>query len=197
MEKNKLITPPVWSILLCGTPRRLQTSGPKVYAELIRQIEALKVVGIELIYLIDNKKRSVGNKRQWLLSMAQGEYISFVDDDDHPFETYCLDIYRELIKKPDAVTFVVNVTINGGKAKPCYYSTKYAKDANHKNHYERQINHLMVTKRDYAIKAGFPDKSMGEDNWYATRLKQFIKTEVNINKVLYHYDFRQLITETQ
>jgi glycosyltransferase involved in cell wall biosynthesis len=37
---------------------------------------------IELIAFFDNKKRTIGKKRDEMLDLAKGEYLVFIDDDD-------------------------------------------------------------------------------------------------------------------
>ena len=56
--------------------------------------------------------------------------------------------------------------------------------------YFRRTNHLTPVKRELALQAMFPDKSNGEDQEYSGRLNPFLKTEVKIDKSIYHYDFK-------
>ena len=205
METNNGLTttaPPLWSILMCGVERRMDKSGAKVFHDISDQITE-KFAPVELIYLTDNKYMTVGQKRNHLLNIASGKYISFVDDDDHVFKTYVSDICDVLIENPGAeiVTFIVNVSINGNPYKKCYYDINYRKDRNLPDRYERLPNHIMVIKRDIARQAGFPLKSFGEDAEFSQRVKRIVGNklinQVKINKVLYYYDFDQQITETQ
>tara|TARA_B110000208_G_scaffold176584_1_gene223083 strand:- start:731 stop:910 length:180 start_codon:yes stop_codon:yes gene_type:complete len=46
--------------------------------ELLRQTQNYK--DIEIISIFDNKKRSIGRKRDDALKMAQGKYVTFIDD---------------------------------------------------------------------------------------------------------------------
>jgi hypothetical protein len=56
--------------------------------------------------------------------------------------------------------------------------------------YYRTINHLCPVKRELALQVKFPRGiNNGEDADYSNRLRPLLKTEVYINKDMYHYDF--------
>lgn len=181
------------SILICTVPSRMSTYLPKLLGRILPQ--ATK--DVEVLWLGDNKKRSVGEKRNNLLSLAQGEYVCFVDDDDDVTDDYVALILKGIAKGGDVVNFKVSCSVNGGKYKDVLYDARFAKDKNFSDHYERISNHLMVVKRELALKVGFPKINMSEDANYARRLKPLIKSQVFIDKVLYLYTFSNKISETQ
>jgi hypothetical protein len=49
---------------------------------------------------------------------------------------------------------------------------------------------LTPVKRELALQAMFPDKSNAEDKEYSSRLNPFLKIEVEIKELVYHYDYR-------
>ena len=51
---------------------------------------------MEIIGLFDNKKRSVGEKRQDLLNLAKGQYLVFIDDDDRISDDYISSIIQAM-----------------------------------------------------------------------------------------------------
>ena len=55
---------------------------------------------IEVIVLYDNKKRTIGQKRNALLDLAQGNHLVFLDDDDRISDDYILSI-MEILDKSD------------------------------------------------------------------------------------------------
>jgi glycosyltransferase involved in cell wall biosynthesis len=61
---------------------------------------------IEVLLLLDNKKRSIGAKRQALLDMAIGRFIAFVDDDDDVSEDYIERLLDTINKNMDADVIV-------------------------------------------------------------------------------------------
>jgi glycosyltransferase involved in cell wall biosynthesis len=185
----------VLSILLCGTTRRLiEGRSFKIIKKLESQIGKRPV---ELIYIIDNKKRLVGTKRNNLLDMAQGKYVAFVDDDDDISDDYVKSLLGAVQVNADVIVFDVNISIEGGKYKKVVYGAGFKKDLNLANSFQRLPNHIMCVKRDIAKKVRFPDVQMGEDTAYAVKLKSFIKRQARISKVLYYYNFSHSISETQ
>jgi glycosyltransferase involved in cell wall biosynthesis len=87
----------LWSILIAGIPERYHTAQPLLYSLLEKQSVA-RMPDVELIYSMDNKRRSVGAKRNDLLRMARGEYISFIDDDDEVSEAYVKTIHEAIVQ---------------------------------------------------------------------------------------------------
>ena len=177
------------SILICTLPNR----DAEIIKELHRQAEGEPV---EILYLGDNKKRTVGQKRNDLLRLAQGEYVVFVDDDDEVSKGYVKEILQALGPNPDCVSFGVVIRENFNKGKPVKFGTAYD-DADMGTHYQRAINHLMPVKRSIALKVMFPEKSFAEDADYAIRLKPLLVTEVKITRTLYWYNYSDHGTETR
>ena len=142
--------------------------------------------------MCDNRKRSVGRKRNDLLALAQGDYVTFVDDDDTVTDDYVVSLLGAL--GPDVVTFDVSVTLNGGQPFPMIFSKDFEAE-NRDGLWLRPPNHLMCVRRDLAVQTGFPDVGVGEDADYARRLR--LSTEHRINRTLYHYRYDDRVTLTQ
>ena len=51
---------------------------------------------VELLVLIDNKKRTLGAKRNEMIGLAKGEYVVFIDDDDLVSEDYVESILEAI-----------------------------------------------------------------------------------------------------
>lgn len=179
------------SILVCTTTGRVGTFLPKI----IRHLENISSDGVEILYLGDNKKRSVGTKRNDLINLAQGEYISFIDDDDMVSSDYCTLILKEIEHNPDVICFNAFRNFNGRKDRPVIYSALFKQDADKQHVYERIPNHLSVWRKDLCLP--FQDRNFGEDSEWAIRMRQLIKTSRKIDKVLYQYWFDSRTTETQ
>ena len=182
------------SILVCAVPSRLRTYTPKIVEELVRQSEKKSV---EVLWLGDNKKRSVGQKRNDLLKLAQGEYVVFVDDDDWVDKYYVNEILKAVAHNPDVVCFKVLCKVEGKPAKEVVYDSRFKRDRNTARRYERLPNHIMCIRKDLALKAGFPQKSFGEDADFAVKLRPYLKRQYSIDKILYYYTFSHQISETQ
>ena len=185
------------SLLICTVPSRVHGLLPRLVTEVQRQLDAMAEHSIEMLYLGDNKMRSVGRKRNDLLEMAQGDYVCFLDDDDSIEPIYVSRIHAQLDGLADVICFMVDCAIDGGPALPVYYRKDFLKNSNLPGHYERLPNHLMVVKRELALRTKFADISRGEDKDYSMRLKPLLAHEVVIDEVLYHYEFNRVTTETQ
>ena len=170
------------SILVCTLSDRYSK-----FKKLLMKLDE-QAVGkpVEIIYMGDNKHRTTGHKRNDLLSVARGEYVSFVDDDDDVSDDYVDAILAALESGDDVINFMVKYHCLTFQ-RPVYYSTKNLRDENLPDKFLRIPNHLMVVKRALALGIKYPDITFGEDADYAKRLLPSLITETNINKVLYHY----------
>lgn len=148
---------------------------------------------VELLWDLDNREKSIGQKRNELVEKASGEYICFVDDDDKVSPKYVSRILEGLESGSDVITFLVQYKSRRDSFL-VYYSKDFEKDAipiytdsNGRRFTNRLPNHLMPVKRELALKAKFPEIYFREDAIYAERLKPLIKTQFEIPLILYHY----------
>lgn len=191
---------PLLSILIPTLPERYELFQ-QLISELREQINtAEQEYGkgcVELIYFGDNCQRTIGKKRNELRKLAQGKYIVMIDDDDMIYPDYVEQIMQAIInnKGVDCICFNVWITHNGGKGKRVCYSKDYDNETIGHT-YHRRPNHLMVVKRTVSNKVKFEDVKRGEDTRYSNELVKHIKTEVRIDKVLYHYKFNINISKT-
>jgi hypothetical protein len=58
---------------------------------------------IEILMLTDNKKRTIGEKREALKNASNGKYFMFVDDDDDLVDLE--DLYNATFEDVDVITF--------------------------------------------------------------------------------------------
>lgn len=87
----------LWSILIAAVPERYHTVQPLLYSLLETQAVG-RMSDIELLYLLDNKRRTVGAKRNALLDVARGEWISFIDDDDMVSDAYVRRVHDAILQ---------------------------------------------------------------------------------------------------
>lgn len=178
---------PTLSILIATTKNR-RPLFQKLYDELKRQADGLPV---EVLYEEDNKEISVGKKRQILLNRSSGKYICYFDSDDYPFSYYVKMILEALEQKPDCVGMLIHMTTNGIKPQVCCHSLQYPewKDNVDGYDYVRNVTHFNPVRRELALKVGFKDMRYGEDRKYSDAVTKLCKTEVFINKKLFHYRY--------
>jgi len=188
------------SILVCSTHNRYNTFLPKILDQLfsqLRQLDPESQKQVEILTLIDNKTIMLGTKRNNLIDISRGEYLVFVDDDDRVSSDYISELLQATASGSDVITFIVSVSLNGEAPKPCYYSKDYPEDYNTDETYHRLPNHIMCIRRALAETVLFKPILYGEDSDYSKRMKPFIKSETQINKVLYFYDYNLETTEAQ
>jgi len=188
------------SILVPSVAERRNTFLPKCLDMLYGQLESLPIEQqkeVEVLFLIDSKERMLGSKRNNLIDISQGEYIVFVDDDDRIEPDYISSLLTGIERNTDVITFLASVSLNGEPAKICHYSNKYAKDYNTTDTYHRLPNHICCVKKEIALKAPFLNIKNGEDSAYSKMLKPHLRTQTEINKILYHYDYNEKTTVAQ
>ncbi len=207
----------LWSILVCAIPERYASAHGLLHSLLEAQSVA-RMQDVELLYLMDNKRRSVGAKRNDLLSMARGEYVCFIDDDDEVATDYVQKIYRTIVKArkeeipADVICFPQRATLApSGVIHECTYSLAHWRD---REPDKRRVlvptevantlawsgppAHTMVWKREIAQAAKFPEKNFGEDVDWVDQACEKAKTEMQIvGEFLYHYKFDEQRTATR
>lgn len=185
----------ILSILICSVTNRLESLG-----RLIKCIEdQIKYrQDVEILVSIDNKKRTVGEKRNDLIYQSQGRYTVFIDDDDIVESDYVEQIINKINEeKTDVVCFDAVRYVDGEFDKQVKYGVQYRKDGEDEKYYYRIPNHLMVFKRDISATTPYKFVSFGEDAQWAKDAFRKINTQATIDKVLYHYYFSPSNTETQ
>lgn len=185
---------PKWSILICSLDSR-DSMLNQLFEVLKGQIYGAEA-NVEVIALITDEKPSIGEKRNWLLAEARGEYISFFDDDDKPSSDYVYSIYEALKENPDVVTFNGDYKFRNekeliwrlrlGAKRETVYTTLKRVDS-----YIAPPNHIAVTKKSIVDKYKFQEINLGEDTDWADQIAKdgVLKTEVYLDKILYHYVF--------
>ena len=188
------------SVLVCSTHTRYATFGLEIQRQLWNQLAALEKSDqelVEILILTDNKQMMLGQKRNVMVDMAQGDYVVFVDDDDRLEPTYLKNLIAATWDNCDVITFHASVSVNGEPPKICRYSTSFEQDRNTEDGYERLPNHICAVRRSIAAQVSFPNIVYGEDSGYSKLLKPLLRSETALDGVLYHYDYRSASTETQ
>lgn len=182
------------SILIPSIPsrwRQLTTSFDSL-------VEKIGDKDIEVLAFSDNKKRTIGEKRDALVKMAKGKYIMFVDDDDELlsvneiYEAACkhdVDVitFKQECRNTDGSTFIVDFGLGN----------KIEHNVDENGNYtdcKRPPFHVCAWNSIYAA-YDFPAVNYAEDwGW----VKQFVHVAINefhIDKVLCKYNFDPKITE--
>ena len=204
----------ILSILIAGIPERFHSVQPLLYSLLETQ-GVVRLADVECLYLLDNKRRTVGAKRNALLDAARGEYISQIDDDDEVAPDYVRRI-RETITATrktdvpaDVICFGQRATLHPhGITHECTYSLSHWRDR--KPEERRQLApahdeagnvrpntllwtgppaHTMVWRRALVADIKFPEQQFGEDTVWVDAACERAKAEIQLPFTLYYYKF--------
>lgn len=172
------------SILVTNVVQRVE-----LMVDIVKNLnEQAKGLPIDIMYLGDNQSMSVGKKRNVMINAASGHYVCFIDDDDPIHPEFVKKLYNATKSGADVINYMVEYS-DGTITRPVKYSIKYKRDQNTETEFLRIPNHLMCVKKKHAINAGYRDLIWGEDADYAKRLLPYLKTEHNINEILYWYKY--------
>jgi len=214
-----------WSILIAAIPERYHTAHPLLLSLLETQA-VNRMADVELLYLMDNRRRPVGAKRNDLLAIARGEYVSFIDDDDAVASDYVSRILNVIHRTrradgplPDVICFPQRATLHPhGITHECRYSLEYWRNRPPENrrHLEpahdaankvlsNVLNwtgppaHTMVWRRALVADIKFPEQQFGEDVAWVDAACERAKTELQIKCAdpLYFYKFSEEGTTTR
>lgn len=177
------------SILVPTVPSRYNNFFIRLITNLLEQIKPYN--DIELLGYFDNKKRTVGSKRDDMLSLAKGEYLVFIDDDDRISDDYVKEIMNALYNNPntDCLVFDCICRVNGGHNKLCKYGVEFEYgDILGGAEWRGKPAHTMVYKSSIAKKHNFNDMIRGEDYDWVLRACKDIKVQTRLDKILYYYD---------
>lgn len=181
----------IWQILIATTVDR-RPLFEALYAELTAQITFLSLQDqVSIIFDEDQKEKSIGKKRQDLLELSTAKYINYFDSDDWPYPYYIEEIYNSLLWEHDCIGMLIDMTSNGKRPQVCCHSLRYPiwQDKIDGYDYVRNVTHFNPVKRELAIQVGFPDLRFGEDQPYSDGVTKLCKTEIFIDKAVFHYRY--------
>lgn len=178
------------SILIATVPSRIDLYYPSLVKNIMKQIGLAR--DVEVIALFDNKKRTIGEKRQNLIDLAKGEYLTFIDDDDRISDDYVSSIMETLYSNlnTECVVFDCICCIeNSPLKKLCKYGIEFEYgDINNGTEWRGKPAHTMVYKSSIAKRHKFSEIGNGEDIDWVKRACLDIKIQTRIDKILYYYD---------
>jgi glycosyltransferase involved in cell wall biosynthesis len=189
---------PVLSILIASIPTRVGRTAALVQ-NLCEQIEAISPPPlVEILVLTDNKFRTIGEKRQSLVDIANGTHIVFIDDDDTVADTYISEIVSALRSDPDVVTFQQLATLVGHGVAIVNFDLRHPQDEvwQPSQTIKRRPWHKCPWRRSLANRCTFPSKNYGEDVDWANQINGIASTQIHIPKILYYYVWNAQTTST-
>jgi len=151
----------------------------------------------ELIVLLDNRRLALKDKRNELLSLATGKFVSWIDDDD----TVSPDsVVAAINEKPnaDVICFDQMAQIEDGQKFKVSTSLHYENESAEKvndmwKDIKRKPWHWCAWNAVLAKKCAFVDAPDEDWLWIQQMLPQ-AKTQHCISKVLHYYRYRESVS---
>lgn len=183
---------PQLSILICSIPSRFD----KARALYEHCLELVGDKDIEVLLFMDNKKRTIGEKREAIKNISNGKYFMFVDDDD---SIYSVDeIYEATEKDVDVITFKSKCLNSDGSSYVVTFGL-----GNEVEHNTEDGRYLDIKRPPFPQCAWneifktfrFPAISYGEDWEWTKKALKGAADEIHIDKVIHGYNFDPKVTE--
>ena len=186
------------SILIPSIPERLAALEDLV-GNLYDQIDENGFTdNVELIVLMDNKKISIGKKRERLKNMAQGKYFCFLDDDDKITEDYIKELVAICNTEwVDVIYFDTQATIDSVEGQISVNITNENEQFVHNGTTLRKPSHVNAWLTRKFKKYKFSDKMYGEDFDFCNKCYPHITSGYKIDKILHYYIFDRNITQAK
>lgn len=168
---------------------------------------------VEILALLDNQTMSLGSKRSKLASLARGDYLTFVNDDDAVSPNYVERVMALLGENPgvDVLCISAECQMRDGPGHPWthrwYMKTGLSARFDWEGFFYPDPDGLAkgpggqsgvhfavhgpvmwcVWRREVAQAVPFPDMTYGEDVLWAQKAKLFCESEARTDEVLYRY----------
>lgn len=190
---------PILSILIPSITQRVHSHLIPLIARLELQINSLyNPDDVELIVFTDNKRRSIGHKRQGALDLAKGLFIAYVDDDDSVDSMYvnkALDAIKENAWV-DVITFNQWVILNDAPPISLTFQLGHEKYDEISDAFPiRPPFHVCFWRRDLVKDCTFPDSMYGEDAVWVEQANKLAKTSYHIDHHMMTYIFNSNVTQ--
>jgi glycosyltransferase involved in cell wall biosynthesis len=157
----------------------------ELLAGLLPQVE--RAAGaVTVTALWNNGERPLAEVRQALVDHADGEYISFVDDDDQ-LPPYYVSAVLPLLDGVDYVGWRMQCIQDGVYLKPTFHSLRYSTWSDDDAGYYRDVSHLNPVRAELARRADYRRGEPPEDVSWADQMRGSLKTEHYIEHVMYVY----------
>lgn len=191
-KKLMIMAQPLLSILIPSIPSRF-ARAVNLYEDIVAMVGDKD---IEILMLTDNKKRTIGEKREALKNISNGKYFMFVDDDD---SLYSVDAIYEACKNDvDVITFKSKCLNADGST---YIVT--AGLGNEVEHNTADGRYLDCKRPPFPNCAWsehfkpipFPALNYAEDWGWVERTIRQAHQEIHIPEVLHGYNFNPEVSE--
>ena len=181
------------SICIPSIPNRLESCLTKRYDELMSQVGDEK--DIEILSLVDNKVMSIGRKKNLLIQMSRGKYVTVLDDDDYFSDNYVAGM-RATIQKIidtdsdiDVLCYWQKAIVNNVPSTiktSIHYNIETFKPCSET---KRPPWQWCAWKTELAKSVEFSNTNFSEDSDFTIAAVKKAKTELIVPKILHHYNY--------
>lgn len=178
------------SVLICSIPQRFDTLQ-KIYAKVMQQAEGKPV---EILVFMDNKKRTIGEKRNAMTSIANGKYFILLDDDDDCSDDYINELLIAADSDADIISFDQQVYISGVPGIVNFSLSNENEEFVPNGITKRKPFSVCAFKTETFKDVSFGKLNYGEDFIFSKKAWEIATSEHHINKVLHTYIYDQKIT---
>jgi len=196
-----------FSILMLSIPERIESMKAAV-THLQEQADATgQGKAVEIFVLLDNRSKTISEKRNDLLQMARGNYVAFMDDDDAVSKDYMSSILKAIDEHNgvDCISFNQWCSIDGepmdvefGIGNP--HGQLWRDEDGFLGDIKRPPYHMCVWRREVAQSEPFNQmigengQSYAEDIDWLLRLYPKVQTEHHIPDALHGYIYNSKTT---
>ena len=154
---------------------------------------------VEILLYLDEQEITIGEKRNKLIELARGKYVSFIDDDDFISALYVKSILDVCSNNTDAIAFR-QLRLRLDKMESDIYEFRHdvptTNDEWYNGVYKRYLSHLCPIKREIANKIKMKHLSKAEDTYWTNDIMNsgLVKTCTYIDRILYTYVFNKEVS---
>jgi Glycosyl transferase family 2 len=169
-----------------------------------RLAEQICDLPVEHLVFLDNRKRSIGGKRDALLRIARGTFIAYVDDDDTVSPDYVASLVDAIkiaitptaspTDQVDVITFQQFARVDDAHAKIVFGLRQQNQPFVPDTEVQRAAWHVCAWRRSVAILSHFPESNYGEDWAFAEPLNRIARASIHLDKVLHYYRYNSATT---
>lgn len=183
------------SILICSIPERFDTLRTLVDKLLLQSYSYPEV---EIIVFMDNKKRTIGEKRDGATSLARGKYFILLDDDDDCSDDYVEELVKAAQSDADIISFDQRAIINSenlkGESIVNFSLQNENEEFNVGGITRRKPFSVCAFKTEKFKHLSFGKKMYGEDMEFSEQAWAIAESEHHIDKILHIYIHDEKIT---
>ena len=146
---------------------------------------------VEVLALFDNRKRSLGHKRNVLVGMALGRYLCHLDDDDWVANDYVMELLQMIgrVQNPDVIMFDQEACLDGGEPFRVVTGLEYENEQGSAGVVHRKPWTWCCWRTDFVRGIPFEDDTRTEDYTWLKKVWPRIGPHAKIEKVLHYYRY--------